>query len=531
MPASLTSVDEELALGGEREPAGEIAALLDQLEAIRAEMLAAPTAPQSRLEKVHPKYRDSARNLLHYLALRRHDLRSLQPRLAALGLSSLGRAEPHALATVEAVLAALHRLAGGAPATAGSAEAVGFGAGERLLATHSEALLGPPTAGREVRIMVTMPSEAGEDYALVHSLLRQGMDCMRINCAHDDATTWLRMIEHLRRAERALGRSCRVVMDLGGPKLRTGPLEPGPQVVRVRPRRDAFGQVVAPARIWLTPASAPAPSPSPADACLPMPAEWLARLRPGRRISLEDSRDARRLWTVVEAADGGCWAEAVRTAYVVSGTVLRLEPEAGEKRPVVARVGTLPASEAAVPLRQGDLLVVTGDLEPGRAATHDSAGQLLSPARIGCTIPEVLADVRSGDAIWFDDGKIGGLVRKAEPARLQVEITRARLRGEKLRADKGINLPDSPLRLGALTAKDLQDLPFVAAHADVVELSFANSAADLEELQENLARLGSRQPAAGDRRQDRDPARLREPAGHAAHRHAQPALRSDDRPR
>ncbi len=49
---------------------------------------------------------------------------------------------------------------------------------------------------------------------------------MRINCAHDDARAWLRMIEHLRRAEQLLGKSCRVVMDLAGPKLRTGTLEP-----------------------------------------------------------------------------------------------------------------------------------------------------------------------------------------------------------------------------------------------------------------------------------------------------------------
>ena len=41
--------------------------------------------------------------------------------------------------------------------------------------------------------MVTMPSEAADDYTLVHNLLKQGMDCLRINCAHDDASAWLRI--------------------------------------------------------------------------------------------------------------------------------------------------------------------------------------------------------------------------------------------------------------------------------------------------------------------------------------------------
>jgi len=89
--------------------------------------------------------------------------------------------------------------------------------------------------------MVTMPSEAADDFALIHDLLEGGMDCMRINCAHDTAGSWLRMIEHLRRAEKALGRSCRIVMDLSGPKLRPGPLEPGPAVVKIRPVRSACG--------------------------------------------------------------------------------------------------------------------------------------------------------------------------------------------------------------------------------------------------------------------------------------------------
>jgi pyruvate kinase len=474
----------------------EIEDVLRELTAIRAEMVADPAMPQRRLEAVHAHYRDSARNLLHYLALRRHDLRPLQLRLAALGLSSLGRAESHVLATVDAVLEVLHHLAG-RPWQPPSQEPgiVDFAAGQRLLAEHTEALLGPATPGRGVRIMVTMPSEAGDDYPLVHNLLQQGMDCMRINCGHDDAATWSRMIEHLRRAERALGRSCRIVMDLSGPKLRTGPLEPGPAVVRIRPRRDVHGRVTAPARIWLTSETAPQPPPSPADACLPVPGPWLARLRPGERVKLTDARDAKRTFTIVDITDRGCWAEATKTAYIIPGTVLRHERGVAEGDDRVAPVGGLPPGEHAISLQQGDLLILTRDLTPGRPATSDTGGRILTPAAIGCTLPEVFEDVRSGEAIWFDDGKIGGIVEKVEANHVLVRITQARVRGEKLRADKGMNLPDSPLRLSALTAKDFEDLSFVAEHADVVELSFANSARDLEVLQQHLARLGSRQPA------------------------------------
>lgn len=467
--------------------------ILHELAAIRKELTADESRSAALLDRVHPNHRASSHNLVHYLALRRRDLRPLQLRLARLGLSSLGRAEAHVLASVDAVLDVLHHLTGRPrQTTAPQTTAVGFGSGERLLAVHTEALFGPMPPGRGVRIMVTMPGEAAGDDGLIHALLQRGMDCMRINCAHDDAAAWARMIENLRRAEQPLGRPCRVAMDLAGPKLRTGPLEPGPAVVRIRPRRDVLGRVTAPARLWLTAETAPRPSPSPADACLPVPNAWLARLRPGDRVTFTDARNSKRTLLAVDVTEDGCWMEATKTCYFIPGTVLRHEGGGDDHEAIV---GDLAPTENAIALQQGDLLILTRNLKPGRPATRDSAGQVLTPAQIGCSIPEVFDSVRSGESIWFDDGKIGGVVEKVEAERVLIRITRTRLRGEKLRVDKGINLPESDLRLPALTAKDLKDLTFVAQHADVVELSFANCADDVESLQKNLARLGGRSPA------------------------------------
>ena len=474
--------------------AGEIESVLQELSAIRTDMIVNPAAAGRYLEGVHGNFRESARNLMHYLALRRHDLRPLQKRLAALGLSSLGRAESHVLASVDSVLAVLRRLGGGAfqPATTACRS---FAEGQRLLDEHTEALLGAGTPGRHVRIMVTMPSEAANNYDLVYDLLKQGMDCLRINCAHDDEQTWTRMLEHLRRAEQTLGRSCRVMMDLAGPKLRTGPLEPGPTVVRVRPHRDVFGRVLAPARIWLTAAESPQSPPAPADACLPLPASWLGLLRTGERLKLTDARNARRVFMVADVTERGCWAEAVQTAYLIPGTVLSRERSLAPGKDRKAMVGDLPAIENVISLSSGDQLMLTRDLQPGRPAKFDSSGSLLTPARIGCTIPGVFDDVRPGEAIWFDDGRIGGVVEKIEDREVLVRITQARLQGAKLRADKGINLPESNLRLPALTEKDLLDLRFAAQHADVIQLSFANSPSDVELLQHHLVSQGERQPA------------------------------------
>ena len=93
--------------------------MTDRLARLRAdlgELMAALVVAETQwapwLAAVEPGQRDSARNLVHYWAIRQHDLRELQPRLARLGLSSLGRSEPHVAATLRAVDAAVHALSG-----------------------------------------------------------------------------------------------------------------------------------------------------------------------------------------------------------------------------------------------------------------------------------------------------------------------------------------------------------------------------------------------------------------------------------
>jgi pyruvate kinase len=177
--------------------------------------------------------------------------------------------------------------------------------------------------------------------------------------------------------------------------------------------------------------------------------------------------------------------------YLVPGLEVALRREDGERRAVI---GELPARQGAIPLATGDTLLLRASSVPGRPAARDERGQVLMPACIGCTMPEILPDVRSGDPVWFDDGRIGGVVERASPEELQVRITHAPPGGAKLRADKGINLPDSALRIPALTAKDLEDIAFVAKHADMVALSFANCAGDVRALQDELARHGGHRP-------------------------------------
>ena len=166
------------------------------------------------------RFRVSALNFAHYLALRRRDLQDIQTHLMIHGLSSLGRLEGRVLASLDAVIGALTSMMSDPPPHYPRPRS--FFRGQRLLAEHTAALLGPSArAERDVRIMVTLPSEAAEEPGLLHDLLKAGTETVRINCAHDGPESWASMIAHLRAAEGSVGRKARLLMDLGGPKVRT----------------------------------------------------------------------------------------------------------------------------------------------------------------------------------------------------------------------------------------------------------------------------------------------------------------------
>jgi len=296
------------------------------LQDIRASALEFEATHARVLEQVAPAYRSSARNLMHYLSVRQRDIRPLQLDLHSLGLSSLGILERHTLASINAVLGNLEVLAG-EPAEPAPSPPVDFVTGSLLLNDHTRRLFGPAPAARSVRIMVTMPSEAAKNPALVESQLRAGMDIMRINCAHDDAGAWRRMAEHLRRAERVVGRSCRIRADLAGPKLRTGPIEPVGHMVRIRPTYDALGRLLAPARAWLTPQDDPEPGPE--NVTVVPIARAGGGWRRARRLLLTDLRGRPRTLHVLDTTDRSLLVQFERKVHFAPGTALEARDRQG----------------------------------------------------------------------------------------------------------------------------------------------------------------------------------------------------------
>lgn len=342
--------------------ASPLAALLSEVDALRdtVENDAATILGRWNGWIGQPEFEPSAQNFARYLALRQNDIRPLQRRLMRFGLSSLGRVEGRVAPALGSLGNALRSMTGAGFAEIPEDE---FFAGERRIAARAETLFGPRSFSRPVSMMVTLPSGAADDPEFTERLADLGVEAVRINCAHDDEAAWGRMIAHVRRAGERTGRRMKVLMDLAGPKIRTGAL------------REKKGL---------------------------------------RRVTVGDDL------------------------------------------------------AIALPGRLGD---VPGDL-----------------AAVECTLPQALAATQVGHRIFVDDGKLATKVtdRKDWGAIVRVQ-TAPEEKGYRLKAEKGINFPDTDFEIAALTDDDREALRFVAHHADGIEFSFVQGPEDVAQLQEVIA--------------------------------------------
>ena len=134
------------------------------------------------------------------------------------------------------------------------------------------------------------------------------------------------------------------------------------------------------------------------------------------------------------------------------------------------RVGEM--ENGSIEVREGDILTFTNEKTIG------------TKEKIYVSYPNLHNDVRIGNIIMIDDGKLEVKIieiEKNNDVKVQVIL------GGTLSSKKGINLPDTKITLPALTEKDLVDLEFIIEQKlDWVALSFVRSVKDLIILRNKL---------------------------------------------
>jgi pyruvate kinase len=105
--------------------------------------------------------------------------------------------------------------------------------------------------------------------------------------------------------------------------------------------------------------------------------------------------------------------------------------------------------------------------------------------------PSILKNIQKGDTILMADGTIVlKVVRKLTDA-VECEV----LAGDYLSSHKGVNFPETPLDIPALTDKDRRDLEFGIEHGiDLIALSFVKNAQDILDVKNILKEKKSQIP-------------------------------------
>lgn len=307
-------------------------------------------------------FRESARNLFAYLALRRRDIRSLQADLSSWGLSSLGRLESRTLFTLESVIRRLGNTIG-KDMDIEEPESKQSTAGRNRLSQNTQLFFGDAPKERNTRIMVTMPTEASEDKALLRELIESGMNVARINAAHDNEKTWKAMIDNIHELTEELDKKVKILIDIAGPKIRT---------------------------------------------------EW------------------------------------VFTKF---------------KKPKV---------------KAGDLVRMTKDYTNLPPLDDDIK------VTVGCSIQQIFEQLSIDDPILIDDGSIELEVKEIGESEALLLVKRVRGGSVRIKAEKGLNFPETEFDIDILTDEDREAIHFAVEHADMIGCSFIRTTDDIEEIQAEI---------------------------------------------
>ena len=131
-----------------------------------------------------------------------------------------------------------------------------------------------------------------------------------------------------------------------------------------------------------------------------------------------------------------------------------------------------------VDLKRGDAFALDIDLDP------DSGDK----TQVGCLYKALPTDVKAGNVLMLDDGRVVLQVDKVAGRRIECHV----IVGGELSNDKGINLQGGGLSAPALTNKDKEDIKTAAAiGVDYVAVSFPVSANDIHQARRLVRAAGS----------------------------------------
>jgi len=440
-------------------------------------------------------------NLFCYLALRRRNIEQIQLRLAQDGVSSLGRLEENVLTSLEQIL----KHYGYSPIHITSLGKINQKEAQGIISERTQLLLGRPRGDRITRIMVTVDSDMTYQPELLEELLKNGMDIARINCAYGTQQKWKMVIDAIRNAEQRLkeqghdiGRKCRIVMDLAGPKIRIKSTGIGTEPLKIKVPKDTYRKPIKLIEGFLdseaqyTKKTKLTGVPESFVISITDGIQELADLEIGETLFFYDSRNRYRTITVLEKISKNKIRVGIEKSIFLDSDIILYRKKYYEnfnQCPLprnmehIMVAGKIESHPLAIETKKGDKIILL-KTEIEKLPNSDNSHQ------INCTMPEVLEKIEVGHRVLIDDGKLGARVISKHNDFLELEIIYPSDTTARIKTDKGLNFPDSNLDNQAITSQDIEDLKFIVKNATAVGISFAHSQDDIQNLYQKLINLG-----------------------------------------
>lgn len=194
--------------------------------------------------------------------------------------------------------------------------------------------------------------------------------------------------------------------------------------------------------------------------------------------------------------------EIIKEMILAGANVFRINFSHGDHETHEQTVANVRAASESVGIRVGILQDLQGPkirvmrFADGEVTLATGAKFTLTTAddspgdetRVGVTYKGLVKDVKVGDTLLLDDGRLNVKVTGLTADSIRTEV----VVGGVLSNNKGINIPGADLSIPALTDKDVEDLRFGAKlDVDWVAMSFVRSRDDILLARHYLARAGS----------------------------------------
>jgi pyruvate kinase len=428
---------------------------------------------------------ESRDNLIAYLCLKEMLSADLVQAIEDEGLSSIYGGESHLLSRFELVLKRLH-----VPLShKTTVKKLTRQQAEQLVAERALTALGESRGSRQTRIMVTLDEQMVCELETIEQLLLHGMDIARINCAYHTPEVWNQIIDRVRQAEASLQekqrweKRCKIYMDLPGPKIRVKKIVHEERPLKLKIPKDEHGDAIQPLMGLLCLDKPP---------CIPIDQTDLSFILEattkddvtfisGDQLTFKDMRGRRRTLQIIDVISPTCVKVALqKTAHIQERTLLKHS----RFQLLVQSVIPIPIK---IPIEKGKHLKIYFNETSLHMAKADFA------VKITTTLPKAFRNVRVGHRLYIDDGKIYAVIQKVTNEYVEAEVISTGKKARMVKEGAGINLPDSLIHLNvsSLTDRDLEYLPFISKHADMVGLSFVHAPQDVARLYAILAEHGA----------------------------------------